>query len=244
MCCTVTSAPRTSWSPRTAGLSAWLETDPADDLTRAELADPVLLAAGRLIDGVLPTAYFVADPSLIAWLALQALRIWIEHGPSRSLIGSVGHAAYHAGVQGGDYPAGYRVRFGAALREVARRQRPWHQALIAERAARFYLAHGIEHVGHDLLAQAREAYAAWGATAKVTQLDWAHPTLEAGSAGARAGQPVTTGTLDLFGILASSQALSSETSLERLRSRVVEVLSAMTGATGVHLLLWPTGVPG
>jgi hypothetical protein len=46
---------------------------------------------------------------MIAWLALQALRIWIEHGPSRSLIGSVGHAAYHAGVQGGDYPAGYRA---------------------------------------------------------------------------------------------------------------------------------------
>ena len=138
----------------------------------------------------------------------------------------------------GDFRAA-AFAFDAALREVARRQRPWHRALIAEQAARFYLAHGIEHVGHDLLAQAREAYAAWGATAKVTQLDWSHPTLEAGgSAGARAGQPVTTGTLDLLGILAASQALSSETSLERLRSRVVEVLSAMTGATGVHLLLW------
>jgi hypothetical protein len=49
---------------------------------------------------------------------------------------------------------------------------------------------------------------------------------------------VTTGTLDLLGILAASQALSSETSIERLHARVVEVLSAMTGATGVHLLLW------
>src|SRR4029079_13963397 len=29
------------------------------------------------------------------------------------------------------------LAFDAALREVARRQRPWHQALIAERAARF-----------------------------------------------------------------------------------------------------------
>ena len=467
-------------------LSAWLETDPGDDMLRPELADPGMLAAGRLIDGVLPTAYFVADPAMIAWLALEALRIWIEHGPSRILVGSVGHAAYHAGVQGGDYPAGYRalqrivatgeargyepgtsqarymfgaiccwfepvenavravhqaregliagddltyagysyqltvpylvdcaptldsfvaevegglaflrrtgneqtgewldsyrwlvavvrgegsaaaradvpieryatgplsllyahlchgmvaaltddaagltehsaaaleliaaaagsyavttvhllhglaqadraraasgderagplgalgdetawfaaraadapdnflhllrfveaerawavgdfraavVAFDAALREVALRQRPWHRALIAERAARFSLAHGIEHAGHDLLARAREAYAAWGATAKVAQLDWAHPTLReaGGPAGARAGRPVTTGTLDLLGILAASQALSSETSLERLRSRVVEVLSAMTGATGVHLVLW------
>jgi GAF domain-containing protein len=50
---------------------------------------------------------------------------------------------------------------------------------------------------------------------------------------------VTTGTLDLLGILAAaSQALSSETSLERLHARVVDVLGALTGATAVHLLLW------
>jgi hypothetical protein len=49
---------------------------------------------------------------------------------------------------------------------------------------------------------------------------------------------VTTGTLDLLGILAASQALSSETSLERLHARVVEVLGALTGATAVHLPLW------
>jgi hypothetical protein len=35
-----------------------------------------------------------------------------------------------------------------------------------------------------------------------------------------------------------SQALSSQTSIERLHARVVEVLSAMTGATGEQLLLW------
>ena len=35
-----------------------------------------------------------------------------------------------------------------------------------------------------------------------------------------------------------SQALSSETSIDRLHARVTQVLSAMTGATGVHLLLW------
>ena len=49
---------------------------------------------------------------------------------------------------------------------------------------------------------------------------------------------VTTGTIDLLGILAASQALSSETSIERLHARVAEVLGAMTGATGVRLVLW------
>jgi signal transduction histidine kinase len=149
----------------------------------------------------------------------------------------------------GDFRAA-ALAFDAARREAAQRQRPWHRALIAERAARFYLAHGLEHVGYDLLNQARQEYAAWGAAAKAAQLDWAYPTLQPqheATAGHGGDQPtdlphqrstVTTGTIDLLGVLSASQALSSETNIDRLRSRVVEVLGAMTGATSVHLLLW------
>ncbi|MFB9179981.1 AAA family ATPase [Dactylosporangium sucinum] len=132
--------------------------------------------------------------------------------------------------------------FDAARRDVAQRQRPWHQALITERAARFYLAHGLEHAGYELLAEARQEYLAWGATAKVDQLDWAYPTLrphpDQSDDRSRRRSTVTTGTIDLLGILSASQALSSETSVEGLHSRVAHVLSAMTGATDVHLLLW------
>jgi signal transduction histidine kinase len=478
-------------------LYRWLDsTGPADDLARRELSDPGLLATTRLIDAALPTAYFVADPAMIAWLALEALRIWIEHGPCPTLVGPAAHAAYHVGPQRGDYAAGYRalrrivalgeargyepgtsqarhmlaaiscwyepiengvqaaqraregliagadlayagytyqlavpylvdcapslesfvaevesgltflrrtgdeltgqwldshqwlarvlrgetsaaaseafsidryadnplpllyahlshgiaaaifgdpvgltqhsaaamallpaaagsyatavarvlrglalggqaratdgdervellteldemtrwlaaraadapdnflhqlrlveaerawavgdfraavLAFDAARRDVADRRRPWHRALIAERAARFYLAHGVEHAGYDLLAQARHDYLAWGATAKVDQIDWAYPPLRrqadatTGDGGAEPADlpdhrsTVTTGTIDLLGILSASQAISSETSIERLHARVVEVLGAMTGATGVHLLLW------
>ncbi|GAA3072881.1 ATP-binding sensor histidine kinase [Pseudonocardia yunnanensis] len=149
----------------------------------------------------------------------------------------------------GDFRAAV-LAFDAARHEVARRRRPWHRAVIAEHAARFYLAHGVEQTGYDLLAQARQEYLAWGATAKVSQLDWAYPILRrhpdatAEERGDRPGDvlhqraTVTTGTLDLLGILSTSQALSSETSIQRLHARVVEVLGAMTGATGVHLLLW------
>ncbi|QRP46879.1 AAA family ATPase [Amycolatopsis sp. FDAARGOS 1241] len=471
----------------------WLDhSDPADEPTRPDLADPALLAASRLIDAALPAAYFVADPALIAWLSLETLRIWLEHGPGPTLVGPASHAAYHAGAQRGAYSAGYRAlqrivalgeargwepgtsqarhmfaalsgwfepiengvraarqarggliaagdlayagytyqlsvpyladcaptlenfvaevdegfaflrrtgneqtgqwldsyrwladvlrgespaatgdpipldrfadnplalfyahlchavaavlfgepadlarhsaeamallpatagfysttearllhglalaeqaraagdaeradllsqvdeevlwlaarvgdapenflhllrlteaerawvagdfrgavrAFDAARREVVQRRRPWHRALIDERAARFHLAHGIEHTGFDLLARARDDYAAWGATAKVAQLDWAYPALRSGPdtgladtrPAAHLRSTVTTGTLDLLGILSASQALSSETSIDRLHSRVVEVLSAMTGATGVHLTLW------
>ncbi|GAA3060701.1 ATP-binding sensor histidine kinase [Pseudonocardia yunnanensis] len=479
-------------------LYRWLDTDAADDLTRPEITDPTLLAATRLINAIQVAGYFVADHATSAWLCLEALRIWIEHGPGQTLVGPASIASFHAVAQRGDSAAGYQalrrilavgearayepdtslarrvfgilscwvepietgvhatqraregliaggdlayvgvtyyatayflqdcaptldrlvdqveaalafarrtgneqtdqvldsyrwlagvlrsessaaagdavpadryadnplalvlahiaravaatvfghsvvaarhtaeampllpaalgfyptavahllrglslagqaratdgaeregllsemddvirwlaaraadapdnflhllrlleaerawavgdfraaaLAFDTARREVAARQRPWHRALITERAARFHLAHGLDHVGHELLAQARQAYAAWGATAKVDQLDWAYPTLRPGTdtiAVDSGDQPtdvghqrstVTTGTLDLLGILSASQALSSETSIERLHARVVEVLSAMTGATGVHLLLWNT----
>jgi signal transduction histidine kinase len=149
----------------------------------------------------------------------------------------------------GDFRAA-ALAFDFARREAAGRRRPWHRALIADRAARFHLAHGLDQAAYELLALARDQYAVWGATAKVAQLDWAHPTLHpaaettARRGGDRAATPshrratVTTGTIDLLGILAASQALSSQTELEELHARVVEVLGALTGATAVHLLLW------
>jgi signal transduction histidine kinase len=131
------------------------------------------------------------------------------------------------------------LAFDAARHEVGSRSRPWHRALINERAARFHLAHGVECTGHDLLAQARHDYFAWGAVAKAGRLDWATPRLRPPEPGdlphRRASVPA--GTLDLLGVLSASQALSSETSIDRLHDRVVEVLGAMTGATAVHLLL-------
>ena len=148
----------------------------------------------------------------------------------------------------GDFQAA-ALAFDAARREVARRQRPWHRALITECAARFHLAHGLALTGHELLAEARQAYLAWGATAKVHQLDWAFaklqlPTKEDAEDAAAASdrlehQPeLTTGTIDLLGILSASRALSSETSVERLHARVSQVLSAITGATDVNLPVW------
>jgi hypothetical protein len=49
----------------------------------------------------------------------------------------------------GDFRAAV-LAFDAARREGAQQQRPWHQALITERAACFYLAHGAKHTGHEL----------------------------------------------------------------------------------------------
>jgi diguanylate cyclase (GGDEF)-like protein len=151
--------------------------------------------------------------------------------------------------------------FDAGLREVGTRQRPWHRALIAERAGLFHLAQGMQTSGRRLLAEARLHYDAWGATGKVRELDRVHPFLRHMSAPANDLGPYTddrqniklsSHDIDLLAILRASQALGSETDFDRLYASVVEQMSAITGATTVQLLIrdddagdWvvPTPVP-
>ncbi|HSW06682.1 trifunctional serine/threonine-protein kinase/ATP-binding protein/sensor histidine kinase [Aquabacterium sp.] len=141
--------------------------------------------------------------------------------------------------------------FEAALREVALRQRPWHAALIAERAARFHFAHGLEHAGRALIAEARRRFAAWGAGGAVRRLDaeyaWLRAaadeplraaSLGAGAAAVSRGAAASADAIDMLAIVRASQALASETSLPRLHASVVALLGDMTGATAVRVLLW------
>ena len=139
------------------------------------------------------------------------------------------------------------LAFDEAMLEAGWRRRPWHRALITERAGMFHMANALPHVGHQLLAQALGHYQAWGATGKVGQMKREHSFLSFGNAGedtrvgpaavrGRDSNTVSSDALDLMGVLRASQALSSETSLERLASRVTEVLAALSGATKVLVL--------
>jgi diguanylate cyclase (GGDEF)-like protein len=139
----------------------------------------------------------------------------------------------------GDPAAG--PAFDAALREVSRRGRPWHHAFIAERAARFHLGHGMEYVGQHLLQDAYQLYLDWGATAKARALERQfpflrdrRPVLSAPDAGRSTS--IATEAVDLMAVVKASQALSSETNLDNLRNRVIDILGALTGATAVDLL--------
>jgi diguanylate cyclase (GGDEF)-like protein len=140
--------------------------------------------------------------------------------------------------------------FEDALREAQGRRRPWHLALITERAGLFSISHGLEHAaGRVLLAESLRLYAAWGATAKVAQLEQDHAFLRGGAvpghpSAARGSSRVSSDAIDLVAVLRASQALSSETSLDRLQTRVVELLGAMTGATGVMVALRHDDPPG
>lgn len=141
-----------------------------------------------------------------------------------------------------DFRAAARA-FDAALREAEPRQRPWHQALITERAGLFHLGHGMQRTGEMLLVQARSLYEAWGATAKVHQLEQVHGFLRSPQAHRRERAPARGNTLsadsiDTLAMLRASRALGSETSLAQLKARVVELLGKLTGATQVQLVLW------
>jgi signal transduction histidine kinase len=242
----------------TAAIAAAIFGDQAGLVRHTEAAEPLVVA----VAGSYPTAVL----RLLRGLALAGQARTADSGERAGLLAELDEVTRWLAARAADAPDNFlhllrlveaerawaagdfraaALAFDAAQSEAARRRRPWHRALIAERTARFYLARGLEHAGYELLAQARQQYLAWGATAKADQLDWAYPTPQAPAEATTddGGLPqsravVTTGTIDLLGIVSASQALSSETSIGRLHARVAEVLGAMTGATGVHLLLW------
>lgn len=138
--------------------------------------------------------------------------------------------------------------FDRALEEAGMQHRPWHFALVTERAALFHLAHGLEATGRSLLARACDRYDAWGAQGKVREMERTHPSLRARTSlpadqavhrqAAAVGADADADAMDLMAIIRASQSLSSETDLEQLRRRVSELLGAITGATRVTLALW------
>jgi signal transduction histidine kinase len=132
--------------------------------------------------------------------------------------------------------------FDAALVEVAPRQRPWHRALMTERAGLCHLAQGMEHSGRMLLNEARHLYDAWGASAKVRQMTERFNFLREVPGLRRredkAGGGISSDLIDMTAILTASQALSSETNLDRLKQSVSELLGSLTGATLVRVVVW------
>lgn len=184
------------------------------------------------------------DSTCLAWLALRAadapdnylhLLRWVE--------------AERSWAMGEVWSTG--TAFDTAMQAAAQRPRPWHRALITERAAIFHLSQGMEHSGRPLLAEACELYGAWGATGKVQAMRSAHGFLRNhhGSSlrrteGGIRSTIVATDVVDMMAVLRASQALSSETSLSRLTDRLSKVLGSMTGATSVHLLVRPDATQG
>jgi len=118
-----------------------------------------------------------------------------------------------------------------------------HQALAAERAARFYLDHGRTHIAGGFLDMARACWARWGAWAKVSSLDEEFPEL----LGALPRQErittideearATPGSLDLISVLKAARIVSGEIEQDKLLRRAMAVVIENAGAQRGVLLL-------
>jgi predicted ATPase/signal transduction histidine kinase len=142
--------------------------------------------------------------------------------------------------------------FDAAMASVRGKTRPWHAALITERAALLQLEHGLTLGGGELLARARDLYQRWGAVAKVEALHSAYPGLPepapadpeprerpaadpGGSAQPAAGPQDHAGGAASPGEADSRTATAAETIDTLAVLQVCQVLSSETNLARLHL---------
>ena len=118
-----------------------------------------------------------------------------------------------------------------------------HQALTAERAARFFLEHGRTHLADGFIRTARSAWARWGAWAKVASLDEEFPEL-LGELSRQEGLTLdgeqaaaTPGSLDLLSVLKAARIVSGEIEQEKLLRQAMAVVIENAGAQRGVLLL-------
>jgi hypothetical protein len=119
----------------------WLQDgEAADDLVRPDIADPTLIAAGRLMNALMPPVYLNGDHALLGWLSLEALRLWIKHGPGRTLLGPASHFAHAAMELRHDYAAGYHALRRLLAGSEARGYEPdtWQALHVFNHSARFW----------------------------------------------------------------------------------------------------------
>ena len=86
----------------------------------------------------MPPAFF-CDQTIMAWLALEATRIWAQHGPGRTLIGPVSHVPYAISSLRQDRRTGHRLM----RRVLAVGEARGHEPETSQ--ARFLYALGVSH---------------------------------------------------------------------------------------------------
>ncbi|MDC0713179.1 AAA family ATPase [Stigmatella sp. ncwal1] len=116
------------------------------------------------------------------------------------------------------------------------------EALSNELAGRFHLHGGRTRVAQSYLREARYAYARWGATALVAELEARYPELLGRRAAGGEEAPVasaelTGSVLDLMTVTWSSQVLSGELHLRSLLEKLIRLVMEHAGSQRSVLLL-------
>ena len=126
------------------------------------------------------------------------------------------------------------------------------EALANELCGRFWEERGNDKISEVYLREARALYRQWGANAKVRQLEDRYPhwfrtravqtgqrgTSESiGAASTTVTHPITPTRVDLDSLVSASRTLSSETDLDQLLAKMIDLTLSNSGAERVVLLL-------
>jgi signal transduction histidine kinase len=123
------------------------------------------------------------------------------------------------------------------------------EALAAELAGRFWLAAGKSDFARIYLEKSFDAYVAWGAAGKAEDLRARHGIGVAGGSTASITSSSTTlgsspgrsDALDLATLLKASQAIAGEIVLERLLTKLMDIIRENAGAESVVIVLEHNG---
>ena len=165
------------------------------------------------------------------------LRLWAEHSPESFRHKLLLVEAELERLEGS--ALGAAARYDDAI-DAARAAGDERDAAVAsELAARFWRAYGRRRIASHYLREALDAYARWGANAKVAALEHDFPELASAVPAAwRSGRASSeAATLDLLALHKAYETLSSEVVLERLLDKLLTVSMEVAGATGAALLL-------
>ncbi len=154
--------------------------------------------------------------------ALHArMQLWAESSPANFRAQYLIVSAELARVQGRerDAIASYEAALGAAAEQECPRER----ALANELYAGFWRERGQLRAASVFTAAARDAYAEWGASAKVDELESKHPALSSpGGHGA--------GALDSMTATKAAHAIASEIELPRVLKALIRIAIENAGA--------------
>jgi PAS domain S-box-containing protein len=230
-----------------------LSGDYAEALAAADKAKALLWAAAGqiyLLDYFYYTALTVAAlfekasaDDQIGWRALltehrEQLREWAEN--YRPTFADK-HALVSAEIARleGRAPDAMRL-YEQAIQSARENGFVQNEGLADEVAARFYMAHGVETIGHAYLRNARNCYDRWGALGKVRHLEQHYPRLHEEPASstptATIGAPVEQ--LDVGAVVKASQAVSGEIELDKLVEMLMRITVEHAGAERGLLILF------
>jgi transcriptional regulator with GAF, ATPase, and Fis domain len=185
-----------------------------------------------------------AQAERLATLAELERRLawWAENAPANFRAQHRLVAAELARVEGRDLEAA--ALYEEAISAGAEQACPRETALANELCARFWQRRGQPRTAAAFLAAAREAYARWGAAAKVAELDGAAPTTAAAADAvvAPAANPAprvgsSGGEIDLATVMKAAQVLSSELELPKLLGDLMRIAIENAGAERGSLTL-------